>query len=95
MIRKARPIKQPEPTMPSETQLWEAWIERRIKATEKALVGGVADVLAEERKQAQTALGELRRENERLVAKVTTLSDQLDKIEHERTARQPLKAISG
>ena len=54
MIRKARSIEtaQPEATMPSQTDLWASWIESKIKPSETALLGGVADVMAEERKRA-------------------------------------------
>ena len=90
VIRKARPIEtaQPEATMPSQTDLWASWIESEIRASETALLGGVADVMAEERKRAQTAIGELRRENETLVekllAQVTALAERIAKLESER-----------
>jgi hypothetical protein len=62
-----------EPTMPTQDQLWQAWIDKRIaaaiKTNERAITGAIVDALAEERGALLKQIAELRERIEQLEAR--------------------------
>jgi hypothetical protein len=98
VIYKSRPVKPRDTGMPNSSQLWEAWLDRRIERGLKAIEGGLADVLAEERARTDKIIAELRRENEALDALVEALTARLDELERRtspgtKTAPTPLAMV--
>ena len=59
--------------MTDTTQIWETWVDARIKASEAALSGAVADVIGGIQKQNQAAFDALRAEAAALKSEVSEL----------------------
>lgn len=83
--------------MPTQDQLWAAWVDQRIgaaiKAHENAAVGAIGDVIAEERQRHDKAAASLRREIEGLSEQVATLTERIAQLEA-RPAVPSIRAVS-
>jgi len=111
VIHKARPIEAAQPEAArtrSMTDEWARYIKQQVSKSERAMGGAVADVLVDIEKQQKAAIDDVRQElatlrNElaelrgeaKLRGSLDAVTERLDRIEQERSARQPLKAISG
>jgi len=73
------------PNMPSNDELWNAWVDGKIRAAlrgaETPLLGAIADVMAEQRKANLAALDQLRRENDSMRTELDELARRVNQLD--------------